>query len=390
MNNRSIFWMVLPALALFTDQLMALQVTDNLDIGGAVRTRWDYDPDRNIQKFNFDTLILTAEYTSSTWIGAAKYRFYGKAYPYQYTDNVGDISFPEYAWLGYKFDEDQQVQVGLNQVPFGLQPYFGSTFFETLGNAIGLEDIEYVGTKYIQQSGDWNLQFGYYLRPAWQGRGTSKGGKTYSPVVAEADEFVVDGNRNKERDLFAGRLAYSLNLGDWKSEIGISAMTSSVENLDTRNDGRRNAVALHYLGENGPWGVQLLASRQQISARNPGTDKVVSFGAYDGTFNVAAAGNFYVGDLSYNIPGSYLDGWLSGIKLYGNYSLFDKSARDFNDSQRFILGMSFSVKALWIAVEWLHGKNDLYVGGSDYAQSLGTGGSNRWENQLFTNIGYYF
>ena len=28
---------------------MAVQVTDNLDLGGAARARWDYDPDRDSQ-----------------------------------------------------------------------------------------------------------------------------------------------------------------------------------------------------------------------------------------------------------------------------------------------------------------------------------------------------
>ncbi len=148
----------------------AVQVTDNLDLGGAVRARWDYDPDRDIQKFNFDTVILSAKYNSDTWIGQVKYRFYGRAYPYQYTENVGDVQFAEFAWIGYKFNPDQQVQVGLNQVPFGLQPYFGSTFYQTLGNVVGLEDLEELGAKYIQQSGDWNIQAGYYLRPALAGQ----------------------------------------------------------------------------------------------------------------------------------------------------------------------------------------------------------------------------
>ncbi|CAI3798008.1 hypothetical protein GLGCALEP_01973 [Pseudomonas sp. MM221] len=38
----------------------------------------------------------------------------------------------------------------------------------------------------------------------------------------------------------------------------------------------------------------------------------------------------------------------------------------------------------------MHGKNDPYVGGSSYTQSLAAGGSDQWENQLNINIGYYF
>lgn len=139
-------------------------------------------------------------------IGEAQYRFYGRSYPYQYTKNYGDIQFAKFAWVGYKFNPNQQVQVGLNTVPFGLQPYFGSTFYETLGNVIGLEDVQQVGAKYIQQSGDWNIQAGYYLRPAWQGKGTSKG-VTYSSVISEADSYVGDGSNNQERNTVVVRVA---------------------------------------------------------------------------------------------------------------------------------------------------------------------------------------
>ena len=142
------------------------------------------------------------------------------------------------------------------------------------------------------------------------------------------------------------------------------------------------------MGKNGPWGIQLQATRQVMSPDNPGRDDLVSFGSFDGTFNVAAKGNLYVADLSYDIAGNF--GWVSGVKVYGNYSLFDKDKARFEDSQRFILGTSFSVKDLWIAVEWLHGKHDPYIGGGSYTQSLGEGGSDRWENQLYANIGYYF
>ncbi|WP_449433410.1 hypothetical protein [Pseudomonas putida] len=379
---------LLPALATVGPPALAVPVNENLDIGGAVRARVDHDPDQDLEKLSFDTFFLTATYTSSSWLGAAKYRFYGDAYPYRYTDKIGDISFPEYAWVGYKFNDTQQVHAGLNKIPFGLQPYFGSTFFETLGNVIGLEDIQDLGIKYIQQSADWNLQAGYYLRPIDQGQGTSRGGRTYSTSVAKADSYVANGSNNQERDIVVARLARTLKLGDWQSELGVSGLTSSLENSDTHDAGRRTALAVHYLGKNGPWGVQVQAARQDMRPRNPDSDQLVTFGSFDATFNVAAKGNLYVADLSYNIDGKY--GWFSGIKLYGNYSGLDKSDSAFDDSQRFILGTSFSLLDLWVAVEWLHGKNDPYIGGSSFTQSLAAGGSNQWENQFYANIGYYF
>ncbi|MGQ0951693.1 hypothetical protein ACT4ZQ_00145 [Acinetobacter baumannii] len=47
-------------------------------------------------------------------------------------------------------------------------------------------------------------------------------------------------------------------------------------------------------------------------------------------------------------------------------------------------------KNFYISTEWLFGKNDPYIGGSSYTQSLASGGTNHWENQLNIDIGYYF
>nr|WP_187671655.1 hypothetical protein [Pseudomonas carbonaria] len=379
---------VLPILALLDQAAIAAPVTDNLDIGGALRARFDYDPDQDIQKLSLDTVRLDVKYDSDTWIGKGSYRCYGGSYPYDYVDSLCDIAFPSYAWVGYKFDASRQVHVGLNQVPFGLQPYFGTTFFEGLGNVIGLEDVHNLGIKYLGGTPEWNLQAAYYLNDGGQGKGTSRGGRSYSTNVADADDNVPDGSDNVEKHKLSLRLARHVEIGEWASEFGGSLLTSTLENQDTGDDGRRNAFALHYQGRNGPWGTALQAVRQHMKPKNAGSNDIVTFGGYDGTFNVAAKGDLYVAHLSYDLPGTY---WLvSGVQFYGNYSRFDKAKGAFKDSQRFIAGTSFSFKDLWIAVEWLHGKNDPYIGGSSYTQSLAEGGSDQWENRLYANIGYYF
>jgi len=381
--------LLFPMLMSVSAMALAVKVTDNLDLGGAVRVRVDEDASRSIHQFGLDTVMLSAKYDSDSWIGAARYRFYGKDYPFQYTRRFGDINFAEYAWVGYKFDDKKQLQVGLNQVPFGLQPYFSDTFYETLGNVIGLEDLWELGAKYVQDIDDWNLQLGYYVRPAWPGQGTSHG-STYSIVVTPADSSVDGGSHNEEQELAIGRLARKVQAGNWKGEVGASMLTSTLRNRDTGRDGRRNAYAVHAMANNGPWSVKLQYTRQQMSPKNLGDDKTVTFGGYDGTFNVAGRGNLYLAGLGYSIPGSYMGGWITGVKVYGSYSLYDKSEKNFDSSQRFILGTSFSLKSLWIAVEWLNGRNDPYIGGSNYAQSLGSGGIHSWKGQFYMNIGYYF
>jgi hypothetical protein len=380
---------LLIGLSVFSAPTVAVEVSDHWDINGAVRLRVDHDDTRGIHEFGVDTVMLGAKYNSDTWIGAARYRFYGKDYPFQYTRRFGEVNFAEYAWVGYRIDPKRHVEVGLNQVPFGVQSLFGDTFYESLGNPSALEDLFEVGGKYVQQLDGWNLQTGYYARPAWSGQGTSRG-STYSIVITPADPWVAGGTRNVERNMFAGRVARDLDVGGWNGEAGVSLLTSTLHNLDTRRDGRRLVYGLHYAGNSGPWGAKLQYARQLMTPQNPDGSQVVTVGGYDGTFNLASRGNLYSINGSYDVPGSYLGGWVKDIKLYSNYSLYQKSNPQFRNTQRWITGASFSLKFLSIYVEWLEGRNDPYLGGSDYAQSLAAGGIDRWRGQLYMNIGYYF
>ena len=77
------FWLLLPAL-LYGAPSGAVQVTEHLDIGGALRARIDRDPSRDINEAGIDTFMLSFKYHNDGWTAAARYRWYGKAYPYQY------------------------------------------------------------------------------------------------------------------------------------------------------------------------------------------------------------------------------------------------------------------------------------------------------------------
>lgn len=367
----------------------AVQISDHWSIGGAVRARFDLDPDRDIGKAGLDTVMANVAFDDDTWMGAAQYRWYGRSYPFQYLP-LGGLRFVEHAWVGRHLEGDQQIKVGLTKVPFGLQPLFSSTFYETLGNVVGLEDVSQVGVSWQRSRGDWDLQAGVYARPAWPGHGSSNG-STYAIVVTPADPGVAHGSRNTERGLLALRATHALHGTEGGvGEVGVSLLHSVLHNLDTGLDGQRNVFAAHYQYQQGPWGMRVLLARQLMDPRNPDGSQTVTFGGYDGTFNVAGRGTLGSADLSYALPGAWLGGWISAIKPYVNYSRYEKSAPGFLPTQRFIAGTSFNVKKVYVALEMLQGRNDPYLGGSSYTQSLAAGGTDHWKRQLYMNIGYYF
>ena len=377
--------------ALGTVPAQAADSEGQLKIGGALRARYDYSFDYadNVSKLSFDTFRIDVNYDSTTFYGSAQYRFYGGAYPYDYTDEIGRINFPAWAWVGYKMSDSTRIVAGINQVPFGLLPYVSSTFYQSLVNAVGLEDVHNLGAKFQYTSGPLDVQLGFYPADGGDWAGTSKDANRYSVNAVHADSYVTGGSNNKERNILVGRLAYTVQHSEGSSsELGVSALRSTLHNADTGDDGDRNAYAVHYGGKFGALGVLAEIGRQSMSPRNPSAvgNDTVTFGAYDGSFNVASKGDFYSAELSYALPWSL--GPVSKITPYLNYSAFTKDKAGFKDSQRVIAGAHFSAGPLFIYTEMRWGKNDPYTG--DYVTGAAAGGDNTWKKAFYANIGYYF
>ena len=383
-------YLFVPLIGLITSHAFSQEIDISgqdlkLNLGGAIRTRFDLDPDRDIEEFGIDTVILNGRFSYKGLSGEIEYRLLGGFYPYQYVDNIGDISFPKKAFIKYAFDNETTVSLGLNQVPLGLQPFFGSTMIESLGYTMGIEDLYKTGVKFGKQFEHHHVDLGYYWDDAWRGEGTSNG-TYYSNVITEADAYVVNGTSYKERNSSVVNYTYSDKYQDWNYSLGLSGYYAHLKDFE-QNKGSRNLLGIHYATNNDKYGLKFVSFYQDVDINN----KLISLGGYDGTFNMATKGMFYSLDLSYKVPQKYLNENITNWTLYSNYSLYDKTESDFKSTQRLVLGSSFFLnKNFYISTEWLFGKNDPYIGGSSYTQSLASGGTNHWENQLNIDIGYYF
>ncbi|OTG84211.1 hypothetical protein B9T31_13750 [Acinetobacter sp. ANC 4558] len=357
-----------------------------IDFGGAIRMRFDYDADRDIRKLGFDTAIANLDFYYDQLSGHAEYRILGGAYPYDYTDKIGDIHFAKKAYLAYRFNEQQSVQVGLNQVPIGFQPYYTSTVIESLGYIAGVEDLYRVGVKYDYKVENHQVLFGYYVANAWKGKGTGQGAY-YSNQIIPADPSLEHGTDYKEKDAVAFQYNYTQQHDAWTSNYGISGYYSKLKSkaVDEKN-AHREVYGLHYSIDGNRLGIKLITLFNHLTTPADQT----TFGSYDGTFNVANKGVLYSADVNYKIPQFNVKD-IDNFNIYAHYSRYDKSKKDFLDSEQVVLGSAFTYKKnFYIAAEWLFGKNNPYIGSSSYAQSLAAGGTNRWENQVNINIGYYF
>ncbi|UMY16723.1 hypothetical protein MMB17_18895 [Methylobacterium organophilum] len=371
--------------------------------GGAFRMRYDMRFDdvsrggvpKTSEHFSFDALSLKAVYDSDTIFGAAQYRFYGGNFLYGprfgYDGHPGEVNFPMWAYIGLKLTPEDSLTVGMNQVPFGLTPYFSNTFLGSLGFVMGVEEVYNLGLKYAHVEPDFNYQFGFYPGANPNAFGLSRDSARYSTNVVIADSYIPFGTHNSEENMFVGRAEYFFVKNDLASlALGASLWHSDIYNFDTRQTGSKQLESVHLNATYGAWGFKAVYVRQDIDPRNPIRNDLLTVGGFDVSYNMATRGNFVSADISYKVAdpiGPFT------IVPYLNYSAYFKDRADFKTSERYTLGTIWTLTAdpsLVIYTEGLFGRNDPYVGAGQYTSGLAMGGDSKWKKAFFVNIGYYF
>ncbi|ACL62668.1 hypothetical protein [Methylobacterium nodulans] len=371
--------------------------------GGTFRLRYDARFDdarpggdrRTSSHLSWDTLGLKLAYDSDTVFGAAQYRFYGASFLYSrrsgYEGYPGEVNFPMYAYVGYKLSPFDSITFGLNQVPFGLVPYFSTTWLETLGFAMGIEEVYNFGVKYSHVEPEYNYQLGFYPGANPNAFGISRDSARYSTNIVRADSYVPFGSDNAEQNMIVGRAEYFFIKNDFASlAAGVSIWHSDIYNFTTRQTGTKQLEAIHVNATRGQWGFKSIFARQDINPKNPIRNDLITIGGYDGSYNMATHGNFIAAEVSYKLQD---DVGPFNLVPYFSYSRYIKDQKNFRDSQRFVVGGAWTLKAdpgLIIYTELVTGKNDPYVGAGQYVSGLAQGGDNKWKSSIYINIGYYF
>lgn len=141
-------------------------------IGGAVRFNyfvksWEGQEDNRNKggDMAFDMFRINVTGELEGIILSAEYRFYSDAF---------GGPMPHSAWAGYNINENNQIQLGLHQVPFGNQTYNSDNWFFNVTYYLGLEDDYDLGVKYLHSGKKWGYVLAYYknaeLSPTDYGR----------------------------------------------------------------------------------------------------------------------------------------------------------------------------------------------------------------------------
>lgn len=359
--------------------LLALPATsaaeeDGINFGGAVRLNYawrDYD-DQNkdrIGDFELELFRINARGTVGEVMLDAEWRRYN------------DFQAIHHAWVGYRFDDDRHVELGITQVPFGILPYASHSFWFGGTYYMGFEDDYDTGVKFVQQSGDWTFHYAFFKNPEYANDGRAD---RYSfDLVTGGDQ------QNAETNQLNFRAARMLNHAEGRStEVGLSLQAGQIYNSVTEDNGDRWAVAAHMNGNYGKWNLQLQGVAYEFNPENPVgvSDDFVQFGAFAFPFMVAARGEVY----SANIARSFDLDWgpITGATCYNNLTYIDPRVDNSVESVQNVTGCAFSAGGLYTYVDWIAGKNMWFAGGDGIGLDGGSAG--KWRSRLNINLGYYF
>ena len=359
----------------------------HLKVGGAIRANYaigDYPETGGASRsfddggnFALDTFRINLDYENGPYLGKLEYRWYN------------GYNFLHTGWLGYQFDENRQIQVGVNRVPFGPGPYgISQSWFFDQHYYLGLSDDMDLGVKYHQSTDNWDWDVAYYVSDEGSYTGSSHQSARYSyDVVNES------GDGYEERNQFNLRGIRHFQHGEIGTDLGFSLQYSQLKSRGSQDDGQHYALSGHMLNK---WqaftlATQLTYYRFDVDRNQPlGTNKLVQMGAYDFPSTTAAEAWLPAISLSYRYDTDQLP-WLDYVMPYVEYSVLLKQEHDFNDSALATVGAAWASGNWYIYTDLSASNGNEFIGGDDpFGDRLGANQNDDWQTRFNINFGYYF
>jgi hypothetical protein len=381
---------------------------EGLKIGGAIRANYylgDYTTagDNSSQRgedgnIALDTFRINVDYTKGQWVSKFEYRFYPG-----YGGNNGDgYSMLHTGWIGYNFESGDQVQVGVNRVPFGPGAYgVSQSWFFDQHYYVGLADDMDLGVKYSGSRGNLSFDLAYYYSDEGSWAGSTADSSRYSYDVVDET-----GNGYEERNQFNARAIYAIELGEVNVDLGASAQFGQLESNGAQDDGDHYALSFHpkFNWNNWTLATQLTKYEYDIDpvagGEAPG-DNQVQFGAFDFPSLVATEAWVGAASLSYYHEINAVD-WVDYVIPYVEYSSIMKEESDFNDSELFTLGAAWGRGGWYVYTEVVTSNGNDFVGNEpdgsfgdgDFtlfsSRRFGSNPNDDWSTRFNINFGYYF
>lgn len=380
---------LLGVVSLFLFNTINAQEKPQVDLGGALRFNYNLSSWKDGQKkrggdFGYDVFRINAKAAYKGVKLNAEYRLYSEGF------GGGML---KQGWVGYDFNEKDNLQLGLTQVPFGITQYNSHSWFFSLNYYVGLEDDHDMGAKFTHQGKklDYALAFFKNAEELNFGSNSDVSDSRYSYDVASMD---IDGDnvrdvRNKEVNQLNGKLNYKFGSDKVKHKLGVSGEYGGLYNLDTEETGDHYAAAVHYELNAGKFDAKAQASTYKYNPKSPTgeTKDVIAMTAYGAPYLVASQANLYTVGVGYSIPVEW--GPISNIQVYNDFGYMDKANKNFKDSMMNVTGALVTAGNVYTYIDFAAGKDQPWLG-PVWTNALGSGSDEGWEMRFNINIGYYF
>lgn len=365
-------------------------------IGGAVRVNYVQDSQdidtQNASKgsqgvFDLDTARINIDFNYDSFIGKFEYRWYPG---FDSVENGTNYSFIHTAWLGYKLDEKNHLEVGITRVPFGPGAYgVSNSWFFDQHYYVGLTDDMDLGVKFTSQIlENITIDLAYFYSAEDDGIG--KGGESTRYAYDVVDDF-------NEKDQFNIRVVYTKDIGDSSNDFGFSLLYSELESkIDGVDDGDRFATSAHMVNRYKGFTLKTQLTRYEMSVDkdNDGSyDTLVTMGGFNYGEGVASKAWLPSASLSYKVETPSIS-WLDYALPYIEYSNIMKDESSFNDSEMIIIGSAWARGNWYIYSDLALANGNYFVGpytSSDGGtNNFGANSGDEREYRFNINFGYYF
>jgi len=296
------------------------------------------------------------------------------------------MSAIKYAWLGYDFTKNQQLQVGLTRIPFGNQPYNSHNYFFSANYYLGLEDTYHMGVEYVYSGDPWNVRLAFFKNDGMGGVGgyVTSPNRSYSYDVVGvrspgegiyADPQTPAGSINTA----AARVAYTFKPNDdTKIQVGVSGLHGGVQGVSKRI-GHYSAYAVHMDAFYKRLNVQAQAARYDYSI-DGGADRL-AVGAYAFYDSIAAKADSYSFNLKYHQPVQW--GPIHGLDFYNDYTIITHKSGMLPNTFMNVTGVAVGAGDLYTYFDYVTGRNQPFIGGS-------MAGDGKIRHRFNINFGFYF
>ena len=375
MNNvhNSIMAALLP-LCLIPITGEAQESEDGIKVSGTARVNYAYQDYVESSKdtlgdFTFDMIALKFNGKMGDWGLATEYRFYEGWQTLRFGYGFYDVN-PQW-----------QIQLGVNQVPFGNPGFISNSYWFGVPYYVGYEDDYDMGVKAVYSQGAWGTEMGLYKNGEY---GASNNDR-YSPDLYTG---VVNGTEynNKETNQLNIRQTYEMTYENGRTLFGGSVALGQIYNSKTGHNGDRYALAVHLDSTYNGWNLQLQAMQYDYNAADASDSDKIAVAAYNWQYEIASKAQAY----SVNVAKTLTTDWGS-LKFYNDFGVVtpDVSSDEYDDSYQNVTGVAISAGPTYTMVDFILGKN-MYASTRDNDHVALPEIGDSWDKRVNVNFGYYF